>query len=223
MTVPGREEDFPEAAVTVFPQTPLDEMAGTDTGRAVDAAGIALRPTAPQAALLAMCQRVAASAENWGDCSDMRETVAIFKDLGHACRELLENIGRSCDCEEPGGHFYSGIPGILAHLVGGRPAPGGPVERCDQCERYPSDGAARAKLVELGLAPKSYALELDGPLFRSQRELLLRLHHAAGQGEAVTRGPKEHELLEGLLGLTDAIADQAADRDGIDCLIPIQR
>ncbi len=66
---------------------------------------------------------------------------------------------------------------------------------------------------------KSYTLELDGPLFRAQREQLLRIHHAAGQGETVTLGPKEHELLEGLLGLTDSIADQAADRDGIDCLL----
>lgn len=70
--------------------------------------------------------------------------------------------------------------------------------------------------------PKRYALELDGPLFRDQRELLLRLHHAAGQGETVTLGPKEYELLEGLLGLTDAIADQAADDYGIDCLISTQ-
>ena len=70
--------------------------------------------------------------------------------------------------------------------------------------------------------PKSYTVELDGPLFRTQRELLLRLHHSAGQGENVTLGPKEHQLLEGLLGLTDAIADQAADRDGIDCLVSAQ-
>ena len=70
--------------------------------------------------------------------------------------------------------------------------------------------------------PKTYTLELDGPLFRDQRELLLRLHHAAGQSKSVTLGPKEHELLEGLLGLTDAIADQAADDYGIDCLITAQ-
>ncbi len=124
-----------------------------------------------------------------------------------------------CDCEQPDGYFYSGIPGILAHLEGGKLTHGGTVERCDQCERYPSDVVARAKLVELGLIPKSYALELDGPLFRAQRELLLRLHHVAGRGESTPLGPAEKELLEGLLGLTDAIADQAADRDGIDCLI----
>ncbi len=70
--------------------------------------------------------------------------------------------------------------------------------------------------------PKSYTLELDGPLFRTQRELLLRLHHAAGMGETVPLGREEHELLEGLLGLTDAIADQAADCHGIDCLLPEQ-
>jgi hypothetical protein len=71
----------------------------------------------------------------------------------------------------------------------------------------------------LKLIPKSYALELDGPLFRTQRELLLRLHHASGQGGTVILGPNEYELLEGLLSLTDAIADQAADCHGIDCLI----
>ncbi len=85
------------------------------------------------------------------------------------------------------------------------------------------DECGNPQVGQFFIAPppaKSYTLELDGPLFRAQRELLLRLHHAAGQGETVTLGPKEHELLEGLLGLTDAIADQAADRDGIDCLIP---
>ncbi len=71
----------------------------------------------------------------------------------------------------------------------------------------------------LGPAPNSYTLELDGPLFRAQREFLLRLHNAAGMGESIPLGPAEKELLEGLLGLTDAIADQAADCHGIDCLL----
>ncbi len=168
--------------------------------------------------LIAMCERVAGTADSWGDCSDMREALAVFREVGQECRELLSGIGQPCACEKPS-YFCSGIPGILAHLENGRLAPGAKVERCDQCERYPSDTAARAKLVELGLVPKSYSLELDGPLFRTQRGLLLRLHHSAGQGENVTLGPEEHELLEGLLGLTDAIADQAADCHGIDCLL----
>ena len=87
------------------------------------------------------------------------------------------------------------------------------------------DEYGNPRIGEFGIlqpAPKSYALELDGPLFRMQRELLLRLHHATGRGESIPLGPKEHELLEGLLGLTDAIADQAADCHGIDCLISAQ-
>ncbi len=78
------------------------------------------------------------------------------------------------------------------------------------------------KLCILQPPPNGYDLELDGPLFRAQRELLLRLHHAAGMGESIPLGPAEEELLEGLLGLTDAIADQAADCYGIDCLLSAQ-
>lgn len=57
----------------------------------------------------------------------------------------------TCDCQRPG-YFCCGLPGILAHLEDGRLAPDASVERCDQCRRYESDGAARQKLVELGLA-----------------------------------------------------------------------
>ena len=56
-----------------------------------------------------------------------------------------------CDCELPG-FFHCGIPGILAHFENGRLAPGATVERCDQCERYATDEAARQKLVDLGRA-----------------------------------------------------------------------
>ena len=55
-----------------------------------------------------------------------------------------------CDCEQPG-YFCSGVPGILAHVENGRASPNTEVERCDLCERYPSDEAAREKLRELGL------------------------------------------------------------------------
>lgn len=57
-----------------------------------------------------------------------------------------------CECQEPGGYFYSGVPGILAHLEADTVATGTEVERCDQCQRYPSDAAALAKLKKLGLA-----------------------------------------------------------------------
>ena len=56
-----------------------------------------------------------------------------------------------CECELPG-QFNSGVPGILADVTCGRVREGGHVERCDICQRYDSDEAARAKLAEMGLA-----------------------------------------------------------------------
>lgn len=162
--------------------------------------------------VVTMCRRVADTAENWADCSDLRELAAILRELGSDCRELLKSLsddrasprfvlydfdadelvttsiygrysaakadadelnnvlilplfgtgkdntqsvieldaGESCECEQPG-HFYCGIPGILAHLDNGRLAPGCQAQRCDQCQRYPSDEAALTKLKELGL------------------------------------------------------------------------
>jgi hypothetical protein len=164
----------------------------------------------PASDLIQMCRRVAGCAENWADCSDMREALAVFKELGQECRALLEdrpeesaivsryilydfdsddlattNVYHSydeaavdasqldnviilalpfemptdetdeeedyCECEEPG-YFYSGVPGILAHLEDGRLAEGAKVERCDACCLYPDDEAALAKLIELGMA-----------------------------------------------------------------------
>ena len=46
--------------------------------------------------------------------------------------------------------FSSGIPGILAHMENGRLAQGAQVNRCDLCQRYPSDEAAFEKLRDLG-------------------------------------------------------------------------
>ena len=57
-----------------------------------------------------------------------------------------------CDCEKPG-HFRSGVPGILAHVENGRLATDSKVERCDACERFATDQAARDRLVELGIGP----------------------------------------------------------------------
>ena len=68
-----------------------------------------------------------------------------------------------CDCEDPGGAFYSGVPGILAAVRNGRLIEGAAVERCDQCRRYPRDEAARAKLVDLGIAPPTDANKIDNP------------------------------------------------------------
>ena len=66
---------------------------------------------------------------------------------------------------------------------------------------------------------RTYRLHLDGKLFRSQRELLMRLGALVHQKQAYKPKPGDEELLEGLLNLTDAIADQAHDQYGIDCLL----
>jgi hypothetical protein len=67
----------------------------------------------------------------------------------HGVDCLLEP-GITCDCQKPG-YFCSGVPGIVAHVENGQLSSGSKVESCDQCQRYPSDQAARDKLVELGI------------------------------------------------------------------------
>jgi hypothetical protein len=66
---------------------------------------------------------------------------------------------------------------------------------------------------------KRYELSLDGELFRAQRELLLRIADLARRERPYEPRPGDDRLLEGLLGLTDSIADQAHDRYGIECLL----
>lgn len=65
---------------------------------------------------------------------------------------LADDNDHRCECEKPG-YFCSGVPGILAHMEDGRLAKGAVVNRCDLCQRYPSDEAASAKLRELGHGP----------------------------------------------------------------------
>jgi hypothetical protein len=66
---------------------------------------------------------------------------------------------------------------------------------------------------------KRYELRLDGKLFRAQRELLLRIADLARRKRPYEPAPGDDRLLEGLLGLTDSIADEAHDRYGIECLL----
>jgi len=60
---------------------------------------------------------------------------------------LCARLNQLCGCESPG-PFCCGIPGILARVVDARINPQS-VERCDECELYASDAAARARLQEL--------------------------------------------------------------------------
>ena len=59
-----------------------------------------------------------------------------------------------------------------------------------------------------------YALHLDGKLFPRQRELLMRLAALVHGKQTYNPKPGDEALLEGLLSLTDEIADQAHDDAG---------
>lgn len=69
--------------------------------------------------------------------------------------EYLEQLLASgqpagCECEAPG-YYCSGVPGVLAHLSSGRLAGGAIVERCDVCQRFPTDSAALGELRRRGI------------------------------------------------------------------------
>ena len=76
----------------------LDELEGT-TRHAIGRARQLLAESTPALTesgnaptvrkLVAMCRQVAETAENWADCSDLREAVAVFRELGQDCRRLL--------------------------------------------------------------------------------------------------------------------------------------
>ena len=65
--------------------------------------------------------------------------------------DRLNDFDSPCECERPR-VFCSGVPGVLARMEQGRLAPNATVERCDLCQRYASDDAARQRLIELSLA-----------------------------------------------------------------------
>ena len=65
----------------------------------------------------------------------------------------------------------------------------------------------------------SFDLTIDGPLLRVQRERLLQLMDALHRGKPASLVPNDEDLLEGLINLTDEIADQAASRCGINSLL----
>jgi hypothetical protein len=80
------------------------------------------------------------------------------------------------------------------------------------------DGEPMERAVPEDRLPR-YALDIDGPQFRAQRALLLELMQCVQRGVPPTAGPDTEELVEGLIHLTDEIADQAHDNYGVDCLL----
>jgi hypothetical protein len=66
---------------------------------------------------------------------------------------------------------------------------------------------------------EQYALRIEGPLFRTQRQLLTNIMDLAQRQQPYASAPGDEGLLEGLVELTDTMADQARDQHGIDCLL----
>ena len=78
-------------------------------------------------------------------------SVAEIDWLCDLLNESSEQTPETCDCESPG-YFCSGVPGIVARIENGRLAASDTAERCDICQRFPTDAAALARLRELGIA-----------------------------------------------------------------------
>ena len=66
---------------------------------------------------------------------------------------------------------------------------------------------------------KDIVSNINGPLFRNQRLLLLKIADLAQKKQPYIAAAGDDDLLEGLVNLTDDIADQAHDEYGIDCLL----
>ena len=66
---------------------------------------------------------------------------------------------------------------------------------------------------------QTYALRIDGRLFRRQRQLLVKLLDVVLHDKAYAPAAEDADLLEGIAALLDEIADQAHDRHGIECLL----
>jgi len=61
--------------------------------------------------------------------------------------------------------------------------------------------------------------KINGPLFRNQRLLLLKIADLAQKKQPYMPAAGDDDLLEGLVNLTDDIADEAHDQHGIACLL----
>ena len=66
---------------------------------------------------------------------------------------------------------------------------------------------------------QNYVLSIDGPLLRQQRQLLIAREADLLDTEKFSAEPGELAAVRGLIELTDAIADQAHDKYGIDSLL----
>ena len=92
-------------------------------------------------------------------------------------------------------------------------------------EEYDEDIEAVGPFDLPAVDENTYTLDVDGPLFRRQRKWLIdtvQLAHHMLQGKDTALLSIDRagiEILDGLINLTDSIADEAHDRHGLDCLL----
>ncbi|HUQ70319.1 MAG TPA: hypothetical protein VM165_12385, partial [Planctomycetaceae bacterium] len=77
-----------------------------------------------------------------------REIAPLTPDEIDGLCDWLAELDQSCGCQSLG-PFNCGITGVLARVTEGRIDPAS-VERCDECQRFPSDAAAEAHVARLG-------------------------------------------------------------------------
>ena len=81
------------------------------TSRQVDALCERLNTSASEPGdnpYVAMCRRVAETIANWVDCSDLRESLAVFRELGADARKLVETAPQPVDVTGKPGSDKSG-------------------------------------------------------------------------------------------------------------------
>ena len=170
------------ASVAEYPVWPLEQLVGTEIEAALKAAGLDLTQPAdrtvvrrwviynPNADTLLTTRTYDSYDEAVEDANQVDDILVLpleFEEL-HAQPTVEDGDTANgedharCDCESPG-YFCSGVPGILAHMENGRLVEGAEANRCDLCQRYPTDEAAFEKLRELGLVPPQTMAELEHP------------------------------------------------------------
>ncbi|HUQ72125.1 MAG TPA: hypothetical protein VM165_21545 [Planctomycetaceae bacterium] len=77
-----------------------------------------------------------------------REIAPLTPDEIDGLCDWLAELDQPCGCQSPG-PFNCAVAGVLARVTDGRIDPAS-VERCDECQRFPSDAAAQAHLARLG-------------------------------------------------------------------------
>ena len=205
------------ACVADYPTQPLKNLPGTDVEKALRAAKLAedwFAPSKPEPSsdsdLLAMCRQVADTAENWADCFDMKEAMAVFKELGQKCRAAVDRYSPRHITRRYVLYDYDEDSLATTNVYDSYSEAADDASQLNNVmilvldfETVEPSGRGLTDTVE---GQPSCSLNIDGPQLRAQRALLLKLLARTQRLVSPTSSPDEKELLEGLINLTDKIA-----------------